>query len=110
MRVLLDECVPRRLMRDLPFAVDTVPGIGCAGLQNCDLLRAACPDFDVFLTLDQNLQYQQNLSDFPIAILVVCAPSNRYEDVCLLVPDILAALEIIHPGEIVVLPRFMRPG
>ncbi len=92
-------------MQDLPFDVHTVPSIGCAGLQNGDLLRAACSDFDVFLTLDQNLQYQQNLADFSIAVLVVCAASNRYEDILSLVPDILSALDHISSGEIVVLPR-----
>ncbi len=105
MRILLDECVPRRVAQDLPFDVDTVPGIGHAGLKNGDLLRTASRSFDVFITLDQNLQYQQNLADFAIAILVVCAPSNRYEDVRSLVPDILSALETIGPGEVVIVPR-----
>ncbi|OGV71522.1 MAG: hypothetical protein A3K18_22495 [Lentisphaerae bacterium RIFOXYA12_64_32] len=105
MRILLDECVPRRLMQNLPFDVATVPGIGCAGLQNGDLLRAACNGFDVFLTLDQNLQYQQNLAHFPIAILVVCAPSSRYEDILPFVPGILSALDTIKSGDLVILPR-----
>ncbi len=105
MKVLLDECVPRRLSRDLPHDVDTVPGIGQAGKQNGALLRVVSPDYDVFLTLDQNLQYQQNLAYFPIAILVVCAPSNRYDDILPFVPDILAALDAIAPGNLVVISR-----
>ena len=62
MRIPLDECVPRRLKRDLPFPVETVPEIGCAGLVNGKLLQVASHSFDVFITLDQNLQYQQNLA------------------------------------------------
>ena len=103
MKILLDECVPRRLTRDLPFDVQAVPGIGYAGLQNGNLLRAICDDYDVFLTLDQNLQYQQNLTNFPIGILVLCAPSNRYEDIIPFLPDILAAIHEIGPGDLVVL-------
>jgi len=104
-KILLDECVPRRLARDLPFEVQTVPAIGHAGLQNGELLTAACHEYDVFLTLDQNLQYQQNLSNFPIAIIVVCAPSNRYNDILPFLPEILSALNAISAGDLVVLPR-----
>ena len=105
MKVLLDECVPRRLARDLPFEVQTVPAIGHAGLQNGELLRAVCDDHDVFLTIDQNLQYQQNLSSFPIAIVVVRASSNRCDDILPLLPEILSALDTIRPGDLVILPR-----
>jgi len=104
-KILLDECVPRRLVRDLPFEVQTVPAIGLAGLQNGDLLQAVCDDYDVFLTLDQNLQYQQNLADFPIGIIVVCAPSNRYDDISPFVPQILSALDAISPTNLVILSR-----
>jgi len=103
-KVLLDECVPRRLARGLPFEVQTVPAIGHAGLQNGDLLRAVCHDYDVFLTLDQNLRYQQNLANFPIGIVVVCAPSNRYDDILPFVPEILSALDTVGPGDLVILP------
>ena len=105
MRILLDECVPRRLARDLPFEVQTVPAIAHAGLKNGDLLRAVCHDYDVFLTLDQNLQYQQNLADFPIGIIVVCARSNRYDDILPFVPEIVSALDRVVPGNLVVLRR-----
>ena len=105
MKILLDECVPRRLARNLPFEVQTVPGIGRAGLQNGELLNAVSHDYDVFLTLDQNLQYQQNLSNFPIAVLVVCAPSNRYDDILPFLPAILAELNAISPGDLVIIPR-----
>ena len=105
MRILLDECVPRRLLHDLPGDVSTVPQIGFTGLSNGSLLSATATDFDVFLTLDQNLQFQQNLTDFAIAVLVVCASSSRYEDVHTFLPQILSALETIGPQELVVLSR-----
>lgn len=105
MRVLLDECVPRRLARDIPFDVSTVAGVGLAGLSNGEMLRSASPELDVFLTLDQSLQYQQNLAEFPIAVLVVRSPSNRYDDARPILPTIVAALGAIGPQELVVVPR-----
>ena len=105
MRVLLDECVPCRLARDLPFDVSTAPGMGLAGLSNGELLRAASPEFDVSLTLDQTLQYQQNLAEYPIAVLVVHSPSNRYDDIRPILPAIVAALESIGSDELVVVPH-----
>jgi hypothetical protein len=62
MKVLLDECVPRKLRRELPeHEVLTVMEQGWSGIKNGKLLALAAPEFDVFLTIDQNLKYQQNL-------------------------------------------------
>ena len=64
MRVLLDECVPRRLKREfVGHDVKTAPEMGWASKKNGELLALAAVDFDVFLTTDRNLSYQQNLSD-----------------------------------------------
>ena len=77
MRVLLDECVPRRLKRDLPgHDTRTAPEMGWASKRNGDLLRLAQQEFEVFLTVDQKLQDQQNLSAFNIAVIVLVAPNN----------------------------------
>jgi predicted nuclease of predicted toxin-antitoxin system len=63
MRVLLDECVPRALRRELPgHNVKTVAEAGWAGVKNGELLQLAANEFDVFLTIDRNLEYQQNFS------------------------------------------------
>jgi hypothetical protein len=71
-KVLFDENMPRKLRRDLPeFAVRTVQEEGWAGLKNGDLLRHASSSFDVFLTADQRLRYQQNLSQFAIGLVVI---------------------------------------
>ena len=72
MRVLLDECVPSRLRRELPeHDVRTVPEMGWASKENGELLQLACPTFDVFITTDQKLSYQQDVANFNIAVLVL---------------------------------------
>jgi hypothetical protein len=102
MRVLLDECVPRRLGRHLPgHECKTVPEMGWGGIKNGRLLALAQDRFDVLLTVDQKLQLQQNLARFRIAVLVVCTPSNDISDLLLFVPAILAALPAAKPGQAV---------
>ena len=93
MRVLLDECVPRRLKRDLPgHEARTAPEMGWASKRNGDLLRVAAHEFDVFLTVDQKLQDQQNLSAFNIAVIVLVAPSNTLAELRPLMPKVLQSL------------------
>jgi hypothetical protein len=92
-RVLLDECLPRRLKRELVgHDARTAPEMGWASKRNGDLLALAAGQFEVFLTADRNLSHQQDLSSFDIAIVVLVAPSNRFEDLRPLVPRILEAL------------------
>jgi len=98
MRILLDEPVPRRLGTLLVgHNAATVPQSGWAGIKNGKLLTLAASKFDVFLTTDQNLEFQQNLSKLPIAILVLVAKSNRMEDIEPLTPKILEALNHVAP-------------
>ena len=98
MRILLDEPVPRRLGSLLVgHEVATVPRSGWGGIKNGKLLTLAATKFDVFLTTDQNIEFQQNLSALPIAILVVVARSNRMKDIEPLAPDILTALNYRPP-------------
>ena len=74
MRILLDEPVPRGLgSLLLGHETSTVPSVGWAGTKNGRLLMLAAAQFDVFLTTDQNIEFQQNLSALPIAVLVVVA-------------------------------------
>ncbi|MBV9555219.1 MAG: DUF5615 family PIN-like protein [Alphaproteobacteria bacterium] len=82
MRILLDEQLPRRLARHLSgHLARTVQQCGWSGRRNGDLLRRAAADsFDIFLTADQNLSYQQNFSGLSLAIVVLMAPSNALED------------------------------
>ena len=81
MRVLLDECLPRKLKHDIQAEfVATVPEMGWASVENGTLLRLAEYEFDVFLTRDRNLEYQQNLRNFDLAVIVLVAGSNDIDD------------------------------
>ena len=98
MRILLDEDLPRRLGTLLTgHQPETVPRSGWSGVKNGKLLALAATKFDVFLTMDQNIEFQQNLTTLPIAILVVEALSNRMEHLQPLVPEILKELNHIPP-------------
>jgi predicted nuclease of predicted toxin-antitoxin system len=99
MNILLDECLPRRLKYELPgYDVTTVPEMGWAGVKDKPLLQLAEPIFDVFLTADQNLQYQQNLQGTQLAIIILVAGNNRIETLQLLMPRVLVALQTIQAG------------
>ena len=98
MRILLDEPVPRRLAAALAgHETTTVAKSGWAGIRNGKLLALAATKFDVFLTTDQNIEFQQNRSALPIAILVIVAKSNRMKDIAPLVPELLKALNHLPP-------------
>ncbi len=103
MRVLLDEQLPRHLARELTgHDVRTVQQQGWAGRKNGELLRRAADEgFEVFLTADQNLEFQQNLARAPLGVVVLVAPSNALEDLLPLVPGALAAIYAGRPGQVV---------
>ena len=90
MKVLLDECVPRKLRRELAeHEVLTVTERGWSGLKNGKLLVLAEVEFDVFLTVDQNLRYQQNLKAFNIGVILLTARNNRLKTLLPLMPEVL---------------------
>ena len=81
MRILLDENLDWRLMRDIPaHSVESVPLIGWAGLGNGDLLARADGVYDVFITMDKGIPYQQYLQQYKLAIIGLRARSNRLAD------------------------------
>ena len=90
MKVLLDECVPRPLNRNLTgHTVMTVGQMGWSGLKNGTLLQKVREaNFDVFVTVDQNIEYQQNTDAIPFALIIVVAVSNRLEALQPFVPQI----------------------
>ena len=99
--MLLDECVDRRLADDIHgHDVTTVPDAGWAALTNGELLRRAQHEFDAFVTVDRNLPFQQDLSRFSIAVIVLRAPSNRVTDLRRVIPQLLAALPVAKRGEV----------
>ena len=100
MKLLLDECIDRKFARELAdYEVKTVPQMGWAGVKNGQLLAFAEAEFDVFITVDRNLSFQQNLSQFDIAIIVLKATSNRLADLQPLAPEVLASLATIAKGQ-----------
>lgn len=104
MKILLDECVDRRLARDLPgHDVTTVPQRGWAGIKNGSLMKLAEAEFDVFITVDRNLSFQQNLVQFDIAVVVLTAVSNRYQDLAPFAGSILESVKELKPGTVFVL-------
>jgi predicted nuclease of predicted toxin-antitoxin system len=93
MRLLLDECLPKQLKRYFTgHETLTVPEAGLAGLKNGALLRRLSGNFDVFITIDSNLRFQQNLAAFNVAVIVLRAHSNDMADLLPLVPDVLTLL------------------
>lgn len=100
MRILLDECLPARLGRQLVgHEASTAPKMGWAGLKNGALLsRAATAGFDVFLTVDKNLPRQQNLTGYAIAVVVLRCATNDIADLTKLVPELLARLSQAKKG------------
>ena len=101
MKVLLDECVDWRLSRHLArHEVKSARQMGWDAIENGGLLRLASGQFDVFITVDRNLSFQHNLTDLPIAVIVLQARTNRLADFRPLVPSLLAAMEIAQPGSV----------
>ena len=101
MRVLLDECLPRKLKHDVRADfVSTVPEMGWASIENGTLLRLAEPEFDVFLTRDRNLEYQQNLTTFDLAVIVMVAATNDINDLKPLMDAVNATILSIKPTEV----------
>lgn len=93
MRILLDESLPRELKSELPgHSVSTVQEAGWSGVRNGELLVLAAAQFDVFITADQNLQYQQNLGALPVVVVVLVAKNNRIETLRTLIPKLLTSL------------------
>lgn len=101
MRILLDESLPRGLKGLLQgLDVMTVPERGWQGVRNGELLTLASQEFNVFLTADQSLEYQQNLASVPIAIVVLVAASNRLEAYAPMASKLREAIEGARPGAI----------
>jgi hypothetical protein len=103
MRLLLDECVPRPLKQDLAgHDVEHVVDMGWSSKRNGELLRLMVAErFQALLTVDQNIEFQQNLKRLGIGVVVVRARTNRLKDLRPLVPAILDALSRLAPGEII---------
>jgi predicted nuclease of predicted toxin-antitoxin system len=101
-RVLLDECLPARLKRALPgHAVKTVPETGWRGSKDGELLRLAAKSFDVFVTIDRNMERQHDLSGFRLGFIIAHVRSNRLIDFQAILPDLVEAVSSIKPGQVI---------
>jgi hypothetical protein len=98
--------MPRRLRRELPgHDVATVQELGWAGTKNGALLRRAAGEgFEVFVTVDRNLEYQQHVPDLGLAVVALRAPSNDIIDLQPLMRDVLDLLPSLFPGRVVRIP------
>jgi hypothetical protein len=106
MRVFLDECIDWRLSRELiGHEVKTARDMGWTSVRNGELLALASQAFDVFVTVDRNLSFQQNLQIVTIAVIVLQARTNRLADLKPLVPKLLAAIDSAKPGPVTTLSR-----
>lgn len=103
MKLLLDECVPRKLKNHLPgIECQTVPEAGLAGKKNGELLSfAERAGFQVFLTVDRGIEYEQNLRHRTIGVVVLHAKSSRLDDLLPQAPEILRVLRSIGRGQLV---------
>ena len=102
MRLLLDECMPKRLKHELPgHDVRTVQEMGWAGIKNGALLGLASSQFEALLTVDQGIEYQQDLSGLALGVVVLLAGSNDIDDLRPLLPNTLAVLASVQPGQVV---------
>jgi hypothetical protein len=91
MKIIIDECVPSIVKRGLPsLAIVSVQDMGWAGIKNGRLLTLIAAEFDLFITSDKNLRYQQNLSAFKIAVILL--PSNQVPVVKAMLPEIENAI------------------
>lgn len=100
MKIIIDECVPHIVKKRLPEReIKTVQEMGWAGMKNGELLKLVEAEFDIFITSDKNLRYQQNLQDRTIAILLL--PSNQVPIIENLLPQIDKALDLIEPNDFV---------
>jgi len=103
LKILLDECTPRIVKKRLPkFVIYTVQEMGWAGIKNGKLLRLAEGQFDVIVSTDKNLPYQQNLSGKSLAVIIL--PSNKVPIVEQLIPALEQSLQVIQPGTFLEIP------
>lgn len=102
MRLLLDESVPRRFGRSLAsHVVRTVVEMGWSGIKNGELLARAANEFDALVTVDRNLEYQQNLETLPIAVIILFAQSNELPYLLPLVSRLEEVLASLSPRTLI---------
>ena len=103
MRVFLDECVDWRLARDIVgHEIRTARQLGWTAIKNGELLALAAREFDVFVTVDRNLSFQQNVAALSIAVIVLHERINRLADLRALIAQVLPAITSATPGSTII--------
>ena len=106
MKILLDECLDRRIAAEIVgHKVITVPKQGWAGIKNGHLLKLAEQEFDVFITVDRNLTFQQDIQKINLSIIVIADHGTRAKDLLPIIPELLATLKFAKKGEIILLGK-----
>lgn len=102
MKIFFDHCVPKRPLRLLPgHDVKTAYQMGWAVKKNGELLKLVENEFEVFLTVDQNLRHQQNLTSSPLRFVILVAAGNQYDSLAPLMPQVEDALTKLAPGDLI---------
>jgi predicted nuclease of predicted toxin-antitoxin system len=102
MRILLDECVnPRLSWAFTGHEVQTVVEMGWGGITNGKLLALAQQQFDVFVTIDQNLEHQQNVASLRLGVVVVVVPDNNIRFFKPLFAEVLDAIQAVAAGKVI---------
>lgn len=105
MKIFVDHCVPKRFLRLLSdHEVKTAYQMGWEAKKNGELLKLVENEFEVFLTVDQNLRHQQNLTSSQLGFVVLVAASNQYESLAPLIPQVRGALTKLGPGDVIEIP------
>ena len=105
-KVLFDENMPRKLRRDLPeFSIRTAQEQGWSSFKNGQLLARAVREFEVLVTIDQRMRYQQNLHDLSLGIVVIDTRDTRFESIRAHVEELREAIARVRPGEVILVPR-----
>ncbi len=105
-KILLDECLPRKLKyrieeSDPDFFAKTTPEMGWASFSNGELLSLAGEEFDVFITSDKNLSFQQSISTSSIQVVLLIARTNIYEDLLPLIKELPSVIKAHEPGKFI---------
>src|SRR5258708_2793166 len=102
MRVLLDECISVRVAAELPkHDVQTIRGMGWRGKKNGELLQLAASKFNVFVTIDKGLEYQQRIAHLRLGVVTPVAPSNDMDVLRPLMPRLRHAVMKVKRGQVI---------
>ena len=107
MKILLDECVTKRLKKHLDgYHVFTVRELNLSGIKNGKLLTYCVEnDFDILLTIDKNLMFQQNLNNFPLTIVVLACQTSKIEELITFLPSFKSQVDLFQKNKVYIIEK-----